>query len=92
MTRDEVIAVLKNRMGEEFGIDPALIEIVWDGIQKPRIRIPSRLDTVSQFSARVGRFDSVIKELLGEELSKLIDTRDLSDGELTARLRARRHG
>jgi hypothetical protein len=68
------------------------VRVVWDARKdKPRIRVPSRLHTVLfTDEQRAEIIGDAIDTVLRQELKSLGDTTELSDEELTARLRALR--
>lgn len=92
MTRQEIEESLQLRVGYLFGVAPASVRVAWDARKdKPHVRVPTRLHTVlftdEQRKQIIGE---AIDTVLREELRSLGDTTELSDEELTARLRALR--
>jgi hypothetical protein len=80
------------RVGYLFGVEPALVHVSWDARRdKPWVKVPSRLHTVlftpGQQKKIIG---DAIDAVLRQELRGLGDTTDLTDAQLTARLRALR--
>lgn len=91
MNRTEAMAMLREALAARFDVPADQIDVEWDGVTKPRVRLPARLDNIETFSERVMMFEAVLKETLGEIMEKITDTRHLSDEALAARLKARRN-
>ncbi len=92
MTRQEIEKALQHRVGYLFGVAPVSVRVGWDARRdKPHVRVPSRLHTVLFTDAqRKQIIGDAIDTVLRQELRALGDTTELSDEELTARLRALR--
>ena len=92
MTRQEIEESLQFRVGYLFGVAPASVRVGWNARKdKPHVRVPSRLHTVLFTDAQRKRIiGDAIDTVLRQELRNLGDTTDLSDDELTTRLRALR--
>lgn len=80
------------RVGALFGVEPALVHVAWDAKRdKPWVKVPSRLHTVLFTPAqRKQIIREAIDNVLRQELRRLGETMDLTDAQLTARLRALR--
>jgi hypothetical protein len=87
MKRNEVMREIRRRIGAALRIEPSRITVHWTDDDRPKVRIPTRMSNIAE-DFDWTRLEEIVAEVMHD--FERAPTRDLSDIDYAARMRARR--